>query len=417
MNSEADQVFDGQSKRRRGLLILAAVVVVGVIAYAAYWLFDARYYESTDDAYVVSDIVLITGEVPGTVLGVRVDDTQTVDRNQPVVELDPADARIAVAAAAANLARAVRQVRGLYAQADQLRAQISERETAVQQAQDDLARRQGLLDDGAISSEELAHARDTMARVKAARDGAQQQLDATAAQVEGTTIATHPDVLAVVAKYRDAALALRRTTIVAPVGGVIAKRSVQVGQRIAAGAPLMAIVPLDDVWIDANFTEGQLKDVRVGQPVRVQADLYGSDADYRGTVVGLSAGSGSAFALLPSQNASGNWIKVVQRLPVRIALNADDLKQHPLRVGLSMHARIEVRDTSGPLVASRVRATPQPVQKSHGEDPEIDARVAEIIQANSAQATTRNAQTTREKQGAGGVALTASRAGSSNSGR
>lgn len=408
MSGDTQKDVENQSKRRRGLFILTAAVVVSVLAYSAYWLFYARHYESTDDAYVVSDIVQITSEVPGTVLGVHVDDTQTIEHGQPLIELDPADARIAVAAAEANLARAVRQVRGLYAQADQLRAQISERETAFKQAQDDLSRRQGLLDDGAISGEELAHARDTLARVKAALDGARQQLDATVVQIEGTTIPSHPDVLAAVAKYRDAALALRRTTVAAPVSGVIAKRSVQVGQRIAAGAPLMAIVPLDDVWIDANFKEGQLKNVRVGQPVHVEADLYGGDADYRGVVVGLSAGSGSAFALLPSQNASGNWIKVVQRLPVRIALNPEDIKRHPLRVGLSMHARIDVHDISGPLVANSVRSVAQPVQKSDGDDPEIEARVAAIIQENSAGA--KNARSTRE-QLSHDVAIAASRAG------
>jgi membrane fusion protein, multidrug efflux system len=376
--------LNSSEKRKRGLLILAAVVVVGLLAYTAYWFFVARFYETTDDAYVASDIVQITSEIPGTVLSVRVDDTQRIEQGQPLVELDPADARVRVAAAEADLARAVRQVRGLYSQADQLRAQIAERSTELQQAQGDFTRREGLVSYGAVSGEELAHSRDAITRVKSALEGAHQQLDATTAQIEGTTISTHPEVLAAAAKYHDAALSLRRTTIEAPVTGVIAKRGVQVGQRVAAGAPLMAVVPLDAVWVDANFKEGQLKDVRVGQPVSLHADLYGGDADYRGTVVGVSAGSGSAFALLPSQNASGNWIKIVQRLPVRIALNAEDLKRHPLRVGLSMRARIDVRDTSGTLVAAEVRATPQVTQKSVGDDPAIDERVAEIIRQNSA---------------------------------
>jgi len=219
--------------------------------------------------------------------------------------------------------------------------------------------------------------------VKSALEGAHQQLDATQVQIEGTTIATHPEVLAAAAKYHDAALALRRTSITAPINGVVAKRAVQVGQRIAPGTPLMAVVPLDDVWVDANFKEGQLRDVRVGQPVTVHADLYGSDADYHGKVVGVSAGSGSAFALLPSQNASGNWIKVVQRLPVRIALDPHDVKRHPLRVGLSMSAEIDVHDTSGALVSSDVRAARQADQKSAADDPSIDERVAVIIRENS----------------------------------
>jgi membrane fusion protein (multidrug efflux system) len=370
-------------KRKRGLIILGAVVFAGSLLYGAYWYFSARFYESTDDAYVSSDVVQITSEVPGTVLGVRVDDTQRVEHGQALIELDPADAKVRVAAAEADLARAVRQVRGLYAQADQLRAQVNARSVELKQAEADYARRASLVSDGAVSGEELAHTRDAITRVKSALEGAHQQLDATAVQIEGTTIATHPEVLAAVAKYHDAALALRRATIAAPIDGVVAKRAVQVGQRIAPGAPLMAIVPLDDVWVDANFKEGQLRDVRVGQPVAVHADLYGGDADYHGTVVGVSAGSGSAFALLPSQNASGNWIKVVQRLPVRIALDPEDVKRHPLRVGLSMSAEIDVHDTSGALVSGAVRTAPHAEQRSAGDDPSIDERVADIIRSNS----------------------------------
>jgi membrane fusion protein (multidrug efflux system) len=372
------------NKRKRGLLILGAVVVLGAAIYGAYWLFSARFYEGTDDAYVASDVVQITSEVPGTVLGVRVDDTQHVDQGQTLIELDPADAKVRVAAAEADLARAVRQVRGLYAQADQLRAQVAARSIELKQAEDDYARRATLVSDGAVSGEEIAHSRDAITRVKSALEGARQQLDATTTQIEGTTISTHPEVLAAAARYHDAALALRRTTIAAPINGVVAKRSVQLGQRIAPGTPLMAIVPLEGVWVDANFKEGQLRDVRVGQPVTLRADLYGGDAEYRGKVVGVSAGSGSAFALLPSQNASGNWIKVVQRLPVRIALDREDVKRHPLRVGLSMSAEIDVRDTSGTLVAGELRASPNLVQKSAGDDPSIDERVAEIIRVNSA---------------------------------
>lgn len=387
MSDETVPAANGNGARRRGLLILAAAVLIAGIAYTAYWLMVSRYYESTDDAYVASDIVQITSEVSGAVLGVHVDDTQTVERGQVLVELDPADARIGVASAEAELARTVRQVRSLYAQADQLRAQISERETDLKKSQNDYARRQSLIADGAVSGEELAHAQDTIAQMRAALHAGQRQLDATLAQIEGTTLEDHPEVLAAAAKLRDASLALHRTTIHAPVSGIVAKRAVQLGQHVTAGAPLLAVVPLDDVWIDANFKESQLRDVRVGQPVSVHADIYGKDVEYNGTVAGLAAGSGSAFALLPSQNASGNWIKIVQRLPVRIALDPEQLKHNPLRVGLSMHAEIEVRDTSGPLVASQVRSTPQPLQKSDGDDPRIEQRIAEIIHQNAPTAT------------------------------
>ncbi|MET0533184.1 MAG: HlyD family efflux transporter periplasmic adaptor subunit [Steroidobacter sp.] len=374
---------NGNGARRRGLLILTAVVAVAAIAYTAYWLMVSRHYESTDDAYVASDIVQITSEVSGAVLSAHVDDTQTVERGQVLVELDPANARIAVSAAEAELARTVRQVRALYSQADQLRAVINEREADLKKSQSDFGRRQALVADGAVSGEELAHAQDTITQARAALQAAQRQLDATTSQIEGTTLDDHPDVLAAAAKLRDASLSLRRATIRAPLSGIVAKRSVQVGQHVNPGAPLLAVVPLDDVWIDANFKESQLKDVRIGQPVRIHADLYGDDVEYIGTVAGLSAGSGSAFALLPAQNASGNWIKIVQRLPVRIALNPDQLKKHPLRVGLSMHAEIEVRDTFGPQVASQVRNTPQPTQQSDGDDPQIEQRIAEIIHNNA----------------------------------
>jgi membrane fusion protein (multidrug efflux system) len=374
---------NGNGARKRGLLILAAVVALAGIGYTTYWLTIGRYYESTDDAYVASDIVQITSEVSGAVLGVHVDDTQSVERGQVLVELDPADANIAVSAAEAELARTVRQVRALYSQADQLRAQIAERQTDLKKSQSDYARRQALVADGAVSGEELAHAQDTIAQTRASLQAAQRQLDATLAQIEGTTLEDHPNVLAAAAQLRDASLALRRTTIRSPVSGTIAKRGVQLGQHVNAGAPLLAVVPLDDVWIDANFKESQLKSVRVGQPVTVHADIYGKDIEYKGTVAGLAAGSGSAFALLPAQNASGNWIKIVQRVPVRITLDPEQLKQNPLRVGLSMHAEIDVRNTSGPLVASQVRKTPQPVQKSVGEDAGIEQRIAEIIHQNA----------------------------------
>jgi len=383
MSDEPVPAANGNGARRRGLLILAAVVLIAGIAYTAYWLSVARHYESTDDAYVASDIVQITSEVSGAVLGVHVDDTQTVERGQVLVELDPADARIAVAAAEAELARTVRAVRGTYAQADQLRAQITERETDLKKSRDDYNRRQALVADGAVSGEELAHAQDTISQTRAALQAAHRQLEATLSQIEGTTLEDHPDVLAAAAKLRDASLALRRTTIHAPVSGIVAKRAVQLGQHVAPGAPLLAVVPLDDVWVDANFKEGQLQNVRIGQPVQVHADIYGDDFEYNGTVAGVAAGSGSAFALLPAQNASGNWIKIVQRLPVRITLDAAQLKTNPLRVGLSMHAKIEIRDTSGPLIATSVRTTPQPLQKSDGDDPAIDQRIAEIIHQNA----------------------------------
>ena len=369
--------------RRVGLLGIGAAVALGGLGALGYWLIDGRYYESTDDAYVNGDVVQITNEVPGTVIALNVDDTQPVQAGQPLLELDPADAKIALANAEADLARAVRQVRGLFAQGKELHAQIEQREQAERTADDDLQRRGGLIADGAISAEELSHARDAVTTTRANVAAAQQQLSQTIAQIDGTTIADHPQVLAAAAAVRNAALALHRTLLTSPVSGMIAKRSVQVGQRVAAGTPLLAVVPLDDVWIDANFKEGQLERMRTGQPVTVHTDVYGRHVSYHGHVVGIAAGSGSAFALLPAQNASGNWIKIVQRLPVRILLDPSELKAHPLRVGLSAAVRVDLHDTSGPLMSTAVRNVPQPTQASAGDDPAVDAKIAAIVADNA----------------------------------
>jgi membrane fusion protein, multidrug efflux system len=369
--------------RNRALLILAVVAGVAILGWLTHLYLVSRFYQTTDDAYISSDLVQITSEVPGTVIAVNVDDTQSVVRGQVLATLDPADARVAIAGAEAQLARAVRNVRALFAQREQLQAQIAQRVSDLKRAQDDLDRRAGLVADGAVSGEELSHSRDALAVARAALDGAREQLNATEAQIQGTTIATHPQVLDAEAALRNVALALHRTELRAPVSGVIAKRSVQVGQRVAAGSPLMALVPLDDVWVDANFKEVQLRGMRVGQPVMLHADLYGSGVDFHGRLAGLSAGSGSAFALLPAQNASGNWIKIVQRIPVRITLDPQEMKQHPLRVGLSMTVSVDIHDTSGPVVSAQVRNLPQPTQDSAGDDPELQARIDRIVALNA----------------------------------
>ena len=370
------------SKRRRGLMALGGVAILGGVVYGSYWFLSARHYQSTDDAYVDGDLVQITSEVPGTVISLTADDTQDVRREQVLLQLAPADAQIAMSNADARLAGAVREVRTRFATAEQLRAQIAEREIQLKRAQDDYGRRSNLLLDGAVSSEELSHTQDNIAQMRASLIEAREQLKATTVQIDGTSVETHPQVLAAEAAVRDAALALRRTQISAPVAGVVARRSVQVGQRVAPGTPLMAVVPLDDVWVDANFKEVQLKDMRVGQPVEVRSDVYGRSVKYHGKLVGLSAGSGSAFALLPAQNASGNWIKIVQRVPVRVALDPRELKSHPLRVGLSTTVSVDIRDTSGALMATQVRSVPIPVQATLGNDPGVEARIAHILAAN-----------------------------------
>lgn len=368
--------------RSRGLIALAVAVAIGALAWGAWWLLHGRGFEGTDDAYVAADVVQITSEVPGTVIAVDVDDTQAVTAGQTLVELDPADARVGLEAAEAELAGTVRSVRALYAQGAQIEARIDERQAALAQAERDLERRRSLEAEGGVSGEELAHARDAVTQLRAALAAAEQELRQVHAQTEDTTAATHPNVLAAAAAVRNASLALRRTKLVAPVAGVVAKRSVQTGQRVAPGAPLMAVVPLSEVWVDANFKEVQLQSMRIGQPVTMTADTYGSAVEFHGKVEGLAAGSGAAFALLPAQNASGNWIKIVQRLPVRIALDPAELEEHPLRVGLSMDVKVDVHDVTGPALAA---GTP-PAAKARpvaAFDPEVDARIAQIIATNA----------------------------------
>ncbi|MEN6541823.1 HlyD family efflux transporter periplasmic adaptor subunit [Parvibaculum sp.] len=368
--------------RQRGLAILGIVVVAGFLIWGGYWFIFGGNYQSTDDAYVAGDIVQITAEQAGTVQVLSADDTQAVKRGQALVTLDPSSVEIASRAAEADLARTVRQVRAQFAKADALRADIAQRAVSVRQAESDLKRRQALAGDGAVSGEELAHARDAVQAQEAALSSTREQLNATLAAIDGTTIATNPDVLAAAAKVRDAALGVRRTHIISPVNGLVARRTVQLGQHVAAGAPLMAVVPLEDVWVDANFKEGQLADLRIGQPVTLEADIYGGDVTYHGRVVGVSAGSGSAFALLPPQNASGNWIKIVQRLPVRIELDPVEVKAHPLRIGLSMTAKVDVRDKSGALVAGQVRSVPLPERPRDDGDAAIDQTIGRIVAEN-----------------------------------
>ena len=333
--------------RKRWLAIVAGTFLLIGVAYAVYWAAVLRYEQSTDDAYVAGNVVQITPQIPGTVVKIAADDTQFVKAGTALVQLDPADARIALEETEAKLAKAVRDVRGLFATSAQLKATVDMRGADVARATEDLNRRERLARAGAVSGEELQHARDALASTRAALIAAQQELAANQARVDRTTVESHPDVLAAAAHVHDAYLNLARTELPAPVSGYVAKRAVQLGQRVAPGAPLMAIVPLDQVWVDANFKEPQLATIRVGQPVMLQADLYGSKVRYHGTVAGFGAGTGSAFSLLPAQNATGNWIKIIQRVPVRVALDARELAEHPLQIGLSMQVEVDTHAHDG----------------------------------------------------------------------
>jgi membrane fusion protein (multidrug efflux system) len=372
--------------RRKALLIaLGLATVVAAAGYGAYYVSVAQYHEDTDDAYVNGNLVQLTPQVSGTVVAVNADDTQIVKAGEPIVSLDPADAEVALDNARAQLAQTVRQVSALYVNNNVYAATIAQREADLSRARDDLRRRTTVAEAGAVSAEDIGHARDTVRAAEAALETVRQQLASNRTLTAQTTVAAHPSVQAAAAKLRDAYLANARNTLPAPVTGYVARRSVQVGQRVAPGTPMMAIVPLDGVWIDANFKEMQMKHIRIGQPVELRADMYGNAVTYHGKVAGFSAGTGSAFATLPAQNATGNWIKVVQRLPVRIQLDPAELREHPLQIGLSMQVEINTRGAASiprtqPAVPLNT-ATRTDVFRRSGED--ANAEITRIIAQNS----------------------------------
>jgi len=370
-------------KRRLALLALAAVFIVAGAAASAWWWLDGRWYEATDDAYVQGNLVQLTPQVGGVVVRINADDTALVQAGDPVVVLDQADTQTALEGAKAALAQAVRSVRQLYANTDALRATAELRRAELRRAREDLQRRTGLPDARAVAEEDVKHAQAQVQTAAAALKAAEQQLAASEAMVSRTTVATHPDVRQAAAKLRESYLAAQRSSVLAPVTGYVARRSVQLGQQVAPGAALLAIVPLADVWVDANFKETQLQHVRIGQSVALTADLYGGAVTYHGTVIGLASGTGSAFALLPPQNATGNWIKIVQRLPVRIRLDPQQLAAHPLRVGLSVNVSIDTHDRSGPVLAGAPSVEIPLETKAYQHALADAARLErEIVQAN-----------------------------------
>ncbi len=369
-------------RRRRWFVILGAAVLLALLVYAAYALFFAGANQVTDDAYVAGDVVAITSRERATVTAIYADNTQRVAAGQPLIEFDPADADAALASAEAQLAQAVRSVRSSFSAVDAAAAQIVAAEADVSRARNDVSRRTAAAREGAVSGEELAHAQDTVRSAEAQLVLAQSRRAEADAAVGGASLDANPNVLAAIAAVRRAALVKSHMKLIAPLAGVVAQRSAQIGQQVAAGAPLMAVVPLDGVWIDANFRETQLADLRVGQPVTIKSDIYGGGVVFHGRVLGLNPGSGSAFALLPAQNASGNWIKVTQRLPVRIALDPAELRRHPLQIGLSVKVSVDTADHSGPPVASAATAATARRGVGTQADANVDALIARIIAQN-----------------------------------
>ena len=401
-----------KSKRKKNLLLFTLIVLA--IAAVTLWLYvnQWRYQVSTEDAYVSGNQVQINAQISGTVIAIGVNDTDMVKAGQTLVALDQADNGLALETAKAQLRTAIRQYKTQTATIQQADINISQAQTAMNEvqsqiesakiallaAQSDYQRRAALMASQAVSQEEVQHAADTVKKAQAQLDAAvakqatarsavvtaQAQRNVTVANLGKNDVLSQPAVQTAMANIQTAWLNLNRTQIVAPIDGQIAKRGVQLGQKISAGTPLMVIVPLHDLWVDANFKESQIKDIHLGQAVNLTSDIYGKEVVYHGKVIGLSAGTGSAFSVLPAQNATGNWIKVTQRLPVRIALDSKELQQHPLRVGLSMHAELDSRDQQGKPQVATATASNKPVAQLQ---PQVDMSgatkiIQQIIQQN-----------------------------------
>jgi membrane fusion protein (multidrug efflux system) len=382
-NIEPAAATPSNGKRRRILLLIAAIFIGIGILWAAYWILVLAKREKTDDAYVNGNRVVISSQVSGTVIAVFADDTQLVNAAQVLVKLDPTDAQTALSRAASALAQTVRQVRQQKATAGQYDSEIETRRLELSRAEIDLAKRQPLIADHAIAGEEVRHAEESVKMAQAALRQAERQSQSAHALVDGTPVEGNPAVLQAKDAYRDAWIAAQRNAVVAPVTGYVAERSVQLGQHIQAGEALMTVIPLHSLWVDANFKEVQLRNLRIGQKTEVRSDLYGGSFIFHGHVQGMSAGTGAAFSLLPPQNASGNWIKVVQRVPVRILIDDNDLKTSPLRVGLSATVTVDTTSRDGPVLAQQ--AGDKPVGDTQVYTQDLDKANAEadaVVQRN-----------------------------------
>lgn len=381
---EVKQVEKGQKGKRRLFIVVLAVLLLGSLAWGLWYFFDGRWQVETDDAYVQGDLAPITSQVAATVIEVYAREGDFVPVGTPLLQLDDADAQVALAQAKAALANAVRQSHGLYAQASSASAGVQAARAALATAQSDAARVQALAKKGMVSQSALNHAQEQVISAQSALAQAQQLQNAQQNLVAGVDLSAQPAVEVAAAQLRAAYLRVQRSRILSPMDGYVAKRNVQVGQLAQAGQPLMAVAALGSVWIEANFKETQLTDLRLGQPVEIQADIYGSKVKYQGKIDSLGMGTGSAFSLLPAQNATGNWIKVTQRVPVRVNLqDPGQLQQHPLRLGLSVSATVDTHQRDGALLAAAPRHAP--VQQTSIFSQQLqaaDALVASTITAN-----------------------------------
>ncbi len=370
-------------KKKRAIAIAIFIFLLIGIAYLVYWLFWGRFHEYTDDAYVDGNMVMITPQVPGIVTALTALSTDFVPKGRVLVELDKTDASIALDRSIAELGSAVRQVQQMFENVRTLQASTAMRKAQFIRAAQDYQRRMDLIDEGAVSTEDLQHSDADVRTTYADLVASEHSFIAALSLVENTSIDSHPLVEQAKNQVRDAYVFLQRCTITAPVTGIVAQRTVQVGERVNPAQPLMAIVPLDQMWITANFKEVQLGKMRVGQPAKVTADMYGNDVVYHGTVVGIGGGTGSVFSALPPQNATGNWIKIVQRIPVKIDVPEEMIQQHPLRLGLSMEVTVDIEQTDCPIIPA-IKA-PQPIYVTDvfaSQEWGAEALIEEVIQEN-----------------------------------
>ncbi len=370
MNPSAPTPNPSNSTRQKGLTVVASAVLVCALSYSAWQWFNARNIESTDNAYVMGNVVQITPQIAGTVVSIKVDEADRVNSGQVLIKMDPSDTKLAFDQASEQLAQSTREVSAQLINNAVLQEQVKIKQSELervqhelQKSQDDLARRTLVAAIGGVGKEELEHAskqvevsKNLLSSAQAALQSAKDQLLANRTLTQSATLAEHPTIKRAASKLSEAALAAQRSQLLSPIEGHVAKRFVQLGQRVAPGAPLMTLVNLDQLWVEANFKEVQLRNIRIGQDVELSADVYGSNVVYHGKVLGLGSGTGAAFSLLPAQNATGNWIKIVQRVPVRIALDPKELKQNPLRIGLSMDVDVHTQDKSGEFIAQTARS-------------------------------------------------------------
>lgn len=385
----AREKLSREQKRRRALTLLGLVVLLAAVGAAVWYFLVGEWNETTDDAYVAGDIAQISTQIPGTLTSVKVRDGDKVQAGDVLAELDPVDTQVALAQAKAALANAVRQSHGLYNQASSAESDLAARKQALTIARNDYERRATLAKTGAVSAEEVGHSRQALEAAQAAYTAAREQYDARRVLVAGTQLSTQPAVEVAAAQLRAAYLNSQRNAVLSPLTGYVARRTAQVGQRVQPGQAMMAVVPLQDVWIDANFKETQLRKMRIGQPATIETDVYGSKVQYKGKVSSLGVGTGSVFALLPAQNATGNWIKIVQRIPVRITLDEpQQLQKYPLRLGMSTSVDVDIHNQSGPLLAQQPTTAPAQSTDVYARyNQQADALIQQVIQENRPGAT------------------------------